>query len=39
MPIHRVYGDDRYARLQRLKRELDPSNLFALNQNIQPARS
>jgi FAD/FMN-containing dehydrogenase len=37
--IQRIYGNDQYMRLQRLKRELDPSNLFALNQNIQPARS
>jgi FAD/FMN-containing dehydrogenase len=35
--VQRTYGDARYARLRRLKRELDPSNLFRLNQNIQPS--
>ena len=34
--IKSVYGDERYARLQRLKRRYDPGNLFRLNQNIPP---
>jgi FAD/FMN-containing dehydrogenase len=30
------YGDEKYSALQELKRKYDPTNLFRLNQNIEP---
>jgi FAD/FMN-containing dehydrogenase len=30
------YGDEAYERLVALKNEYDPTNLFRLNQNIEP---
>jgi FAD/FMN-containing dehydrogenase len=38
--LHRVessFGDKKYARLQALKTEWDPDNVFCHNQNIKPA--
>jgi hypothetical protein len=31
-----AYSDSKYTRLQALKRQYDPANLFRLNQNIKP---
>jgi FAD/FMN-containing dehydrogenase len=31
------YGEEKFSRLQALKRRWDPDNLFRLNQNIEPA--
>ena len=40
--LHRVessFGEKKYARLQAIKAEWDPDNVFRHNQNIKPAPS
>jgi len=35
--VRDAFGPQAYARLQEIKRKYDPTNLFRMNQNIQPA--
>jgi FAD/FMN-containing dehydrogenase len=35
--VREAYGEERFRRLQALKRRYDPDNVFRLNQNIPPA--
>jgi FAD/FMN-containing dehydrogenase len=37
--VHEAYPPATYARLAALKRIIDPTNLFHLNQNVAPART
>ena len=35
--MREAFGAEKYARLQALKQQWDPTNLFHLNQNIRPS--
>ena len=35
--VRDAFGDQTYARLQKVKHKYDPENLFRMNQNILPA--
>ena len=37
MQARTSYGDETYARLVALKDDYDPTNVFRLNQNIEPS--
>jgi hypothetical protein len=32
-----IYGPERYARLSRVKKMYDPTNMFRINHNVVPA--
>ena len=34
--VRRAYGDEKFTRLQRIKKAFDPDNVFRFNQNIPP---
>jgi len=37
--VERAFGNTKFARLQQIKAQYDPNNLFHLNLNIAPANA
>jgi FAD/FMN-containing dehydrogenase len=35
--VRKTFGEEKYAKLVALKNEYDPTNVFRLNQNIEPS--